>query len=98
MKTDIYAIGITLYTLSELQLPFKMGNKKSIVNQILSGHLSFKKGIDRHLTKLIEKCTSRNPQNRPTISDIINDEYFTCEKNNQENILSTLKFKLQPQH
>ncbi|KAK8852972.1 hypothetical protein M9Y10_017969 [Tritrichomonas musculus] len=98
LKTDIYAIGITLYTLSELQLPFKMGNKKSIVNQILSGHLSFKKGIDRHLTKLIEKCTSRNPQNRPTISDIINDEYFTCEKNNQENILSTLKFKLQPQH
>lgn len=39
-----------------------------------------RKGIDLNLRNLIEKCTNLNPQNRPTIDDIIRDDYF-IEKN-----------------
>lgn len=80
LKTDIYAIGIMLYSISELQFPFKYGEPESIVKQIIGGELSIRKGIDLHLRNLIEKCTKKNPQNRPSIEDILLDEYFTGNK------------------
>lgn len=79
-KTDIYAIGIMLYSISELEFPFKNDDPELIVKQIIKGNLSIRKGIDLNLRNLIEKCTNLNPQNRPTIDDIIRDDYF-IEKN-----------------
>lgn len=78
-KTDIYAIGITLYSLSELQFPFRSGDQNFIIQQIISGSLSIRNGLDYRLKRLVEKCTSMNPQCRPTIEDIIHDEYFAFE-------------------
>lgn len=82
LKTDIYAIGITLYSMSELEFPFENDDQYTIIQQILNGKLSIRKGIDNKLCKLVEKCTSINPQNRPTIEEIINDDYFLCDNKN----------------
>lgn len=81
LKTDIYAIGITLYSLSELQFPFKDGDQNFIIKQIVNGCLSIRQDMDENLMKLVQKCTDMNPQMRPTIDDIIHDEYFASEKN-----------------
>lgn len=81
LKTDIYAVGITLYSLSELQFPFKDGDQNFIVRQIISGCLSIRNGMDENLVRLVKKCTAMNPQERPTIDDIIHDEYFASEQN-----------------
>ena len=80
LKTDIYAIGITLYTLAELKFPFDTDNDQFIPNQILNGCLTFKGTLDKKLRKLIEKCTNPDPDCRPTIDEILNDEYFTSQK------------------
>lgn len=80
LKTDIYAIGITLYSLAELQFPFKDGNQQYIVKQIISGKLSIRKGLNYQLRKLVERCTEMNPTHRPNICDLIKDVYFTGEK------------------
>lgn len=76
LKTDIYAIGITLYSISELQFPFRDGDRNYIVKQIVSGNLSLRPGMDKKLKNLVLKCTALDPENRPTIDEILNDEYF----------------------
>lgn len=80
-KADIYAIGITLYSLSELHFPFIDGDQNFIIRQIIDGCLSFKSGINNLLFKLVKKCTNLSFQLRPSIEDIIHDEYFTIENN-----------------
>ncbi|KAK8839376.1 hypothetical protein M9Y10_032312 [Tritrichomonas musculus] len=85
IKADIYAIGITLYALSELQFPFISGNQTFIIQQIMSGCLSIRSGIDEKLLRLVQKCTSMNPQYRPSIEEILNDEYFNCQVDNCQN-------------
>lgn len=93
LKTDIYAIGVTVYSLSELQFPFLQGDNNFIVQQILNGILFFRNGIDFKLKRLVQKCTAMNPKNRPTIKEIINDEYFDvddddidCQKDQENQI------------
>lgn len=76
LKTDIWAIGIALYSISELQFPFKEINQYYIVQQILNGNLTINSAINKKLRTLVERCTSFNPLNRPTVDDILNDDYF----------------------
>lgn len=76
LKTDIYAIGIMLYSLNELCFPFQNGCDSKIISQITKGKLSFKKNTDPKLLNLVIKCTNIDPMKRPTIDEIINDEYF----------------------
>ena len=75
-KTDIYAIGITLYSLFELTFPFKDGDQDFIINQIVNGDLYFPSSMDKELLNLILRCVDMNPQNRPTIQEILEHEFF----------------------
>ena len=82
-KADIYAIGVTLYSMTEKEFPYESDDQKQIVQQILNGKLTIKKETDPLLKRLFEKCTVLNPQNRPSIDDIIHDAYFISDyKNN----------------
>lgn len=88
-KSDIYAIGITLYSLSELQFPFRNGDQNFIIQQTVTGNLSIRNGMDSKLKKLVQKCTCMNPQCRPSIESIIHDDYLTNEfKDQNENIIT----------
>lgn len=77
LKSDIWAIGITIYCLSENNFPFKRGNANFVINQIISGKLCFSQSSPKILQNLVEKCTDLMPTKRPTIDEIINDEYFS---------------------
>lgn len=79
LKSDIWSIGITIYSISELQFPFKDGNQDFIVQQIIRGNLSIRPGIEKKLRALVERCTQKKPENRPTIDDLIKDDYFFIE-------------------
>lgn len=85
LKADIYSIGLTLYSMSEMQLPFTSENQDLIVQQILNGFLSFPIGFDKKLEKLIKRCTSLNPLHRPSIEEILKDDYFLANDSNQIN-------------
>lgn len=94
LKTDIYAIGVTLYSLSELQFPFKDGNQNYIVQQIISGRLSIRRGIDKKLRHIVERCTDMNPLHRPNISDLLKDEYLQDDVVEEKDNNMNLKRKL----
>lgn len=85
LKADIYSIGLTLYSMSEMQLPFTSENQDLIVQQILNGFLSFPIGFDKKLEKLIKRCTNLNPLHRPSIEEILKDDYFLDNDSNQIN-------------
>lgn len=75
-KTDIWSIGITLYCLSEGRFPYKNGKPKFVIGQISSGKLCFSSTITEKLKKLVQKCTNLKPENRPSVEEIMDDEYF----------------------
>lgn len=91
LKADIYSIGITLYTINELKTPFFGENREYIIQQILNGCLSFPFGFDQKLEKLILRCTDLNPLRRPSIDEIINDEYFKTDISRQNSSASFFK-------
>lgn len=86
LKSDIYAIGITLYSITELEFPFDDGSDQFIIRQIVSGRLTFNSGIDKNLKKLIEKCTDLDPNRRPSVDEILNDDYLCDRKKSLDDI------------
>lgn len=75
-KADIWEVGITLYCISEGDFPYNVTDKNSIIEQIITHNLKFKSSLPEGLKKIIEKCTNMRIEKRPTISEIIKDEYF----------------------
>ncbi|OHT03626.1 CAMK family protein kinase [Tritrichomonas foetus] len=81
-KSDIYAVGISLYSIVELKFPFRDGSQKFIVRQIISGKLNISPRLSSSLKKLILRCTDMIPENRPSIKEVICDSYFDCSLHN----------------
>ena len=77
IKTDIWAIGITLYSLFELQFPFKDGKQSCIVKQIMGGNLSISRSLDFKVRQIVRDCTQVMAASRPTIDNIMNSDYFS---------------------
>ena len=93
LKSDIYSIGITLFCISELQLPFVGECQDFIIQQVLNGYLSFPIGFNKKLQELIQNCTDLNPLRRPSVDEILKDDYFKendqlVQKNKQFTSLS----------
>ena len=80
LKTDIWAIGVTLYSVFELQFPFRNGSQYFIMKQIKTGNLSIRSSIPDDLKNLLKKCLQVDPEERPTIDEIINDDFFNLDK------------------
>lgn len=76
IKSDIWAIAMTLYTLSELKFPFEDGDDYFIANQIISKKFSRGNYMNEEFWTLFQKCTMSNPDSRPSVDDIIHDDYF----------------------
>ncbi|KAK8899708.1 hypothetical protein M9Y10_002030 [Tritrichomonas musculus] len=71
LKADIWSVGILLYSLSELQFPFKNGDHDSIIQQIITGNLEMRPGMNQKLQKIVNICTQINPEKRPCIDDLV---------------------------
>lgn len=76
LKADIYAIGILIYSLIELKFPVHGGSEAFVYSQISKGKLFFRKDADKKLLNLVIRCTFMDPKKRPSIDEIIKDEYF----------------------
>ena len=75
-KADIWAIGITLYSILELRLPFKDGKQEFVIKQIMSGCLTISESLDEKIRRVVEDCTKMKASLRPTIDDILRYDYF----------------------
>lgn len=80
LKSDIWAIGVTLYSVFELQFPFRNGNQQFIIKQIRSANLSIRSGLPDSFKALLKKCFQKDPKDRATIDELLNDDFFNLEK------------------
>lgn len=79
LKTDIWSIGIILYSIDQNCFPFINGSQDFIIDQITTQSFNIEKNVSSSLRRIFEKCTSC-PEKRPSIDELINDEYFAFDE------------------
>lgn len=76
LKSDLYSLGITFYVISEKAFPYVEDEEEFIIGYIKNGYLFI--DPDDQLQNIVGRLTRTNPNDRATIDEIINDEYFNA--------------------
>lgn len=90
LPIDVYSYGITLYELWTEMLPFPhLKGLFQIYTAVTNGERpKIPISLSPNWAKLIEKCWSHNPDDRPTFHEIVemleSDEYLTSDINKDE--------------
>ena len=74
--TDIWALGIILYTLLNGVFPFQGGSEKELFSKIKQGLFKMPEGISNAARKLISKMLSPDPNKRPTAEELYSDPWI----------------------
>lgn len=76
-KADIWALGIILYEICALKLPFLAEDEDELIAKILKGkYRRIPSHYGMELWDIINKCLNKDPKRRPSISEIISSESF----------------------
>lgn len=65
MKVDVWSIGIILYQLHTLSLPFHSHTMSKVIQQVLTAKVDMDKIRSRQLKSIIKACLQKNPNDRP---------------------------------
>ena len=75
-KSDIWALGVILYTMVTGSLPWKETNTKALFQQIIDADYIVPKTVSPQIASLIEKMMNINPSERPTTEEILTHSWF----------------------
>ena len=76
-KVDIWCIGILLFELTTGTLPFKGNDLETLKKNILSLNISWPKEINNETKTLISKILKLEPNERISLEEIIQHNFFT---------------------
>jgi len=79
-SADIWSAGILLYAINASHLPFEDKNVTRLIDKVLHESPVFPVGFSTHLTDLITKMLSKNPEQRITLEGIIQHPWFTSDQ------------------
>ena len=76
--SDIWSLGILLYTMIYGKFPFNANNNDDLFNLINEGKVEFPEDINtsNEVKNLIKKIIVVEPCKRPSLSNIMNDPWF----------------------
>jgi serine/threonine protein kinase len=75
-KADIWSLGIFLFALVTSRFPYPCENDLQTTQLIKAGNLMYMNGMDANAERLIKMMTKVNPEERPTIANILADSFF----------------------
>jgi serine/threonine protein kinase len=73
---DIWSLGIVLFALATGSFPFPTTDDRKAARLIRQGRLFFPKVMDAAIEGLIQRMTAFNPNQRPTVDEILMDRVF----------------------
>lgn len=80
-KVDVYAFGVTLYSLFSMSYKFEGVQPRTInqlINKVINGkRFVIPKDVPQFYSKLIKKCWSDDPKERPSFEEIVKE--FNCK-------------------
>ncbi|XP_075292552.1 serine/threonine-protein kinase PLK1 [Opisthocomus hoazin] len=76
-EVDIWSIGCIMYTLLVGKPPFETSCLKETYIRIKKNEYTIPKHINPVAANLIQKMLRSDPASRPTIDELLNDEFFT---------------------
>ncbi|XP_046372425.2 serine/threonine-protein kinase PLK1-like isoform X2 [Haliotis rufescens] len=77
-EADIWAVGCIMYALLVGRPPFETSTLKETYLRITENSYTLPNSLSNSAKNLIRKCLSPDPARRPTLDDLLADEYFTC--------------------
>jgi serine/threonine protein kinase len=66
------------------KFPFNGRNDQQIILQIMNGQLKYHNRMDDQIVKLVQRMTKINPNDRPSIDEILEDSFFEDVGRNTE--------------
>eukprot|EP00210_Caulerpa_lentillifera_P001346 g1295.t1 len=78
-KADIYAAGVVLYIMIFARPPFEHPNDYELLQKIREEEPDFasRTGISAELVDLLEQLLCKDPENRPSLVDVMQHPWFT---------------------
>jgi serine/threonine protein kinase len=71
-KTDVWSWAVTVWEIFSREIPFaELDNMQTIIAILKGERLKIPEKCPNFLEKLLHKCWSINPENRPTFHEIL---------------------------
>lgn len=90
-KADIWSFGTLLYEILFRKTPFFSINNYRMLNSIIHDELKFPHGTDQSIIDICSSLLKKNPELRPSISDIKEMDYF---ENIDWDDITSLKYEI----
>lgn len=73
-RSDVWSLGVVFYEMCTLRRPFEADNLFSLIQRILTQEVApFNTGLDMAFEAIVRKMLSKDPNDRPTAQELIND-------------------------
>lgn len=75
-KSDIWALGVLLFTMVTGQFPYPEGDEKQTAKYIVKAKITYPVYMNYEAKAFIQKMLQKSPTSRPNIHELIEDEFF----------------------